>query len=401
MYSVPRGVYRYLQSENARRVFEHLWRYGPITRNQLAELTGLAIPTVSRIIAELIQAGLVQELEPVESQRGRRPTLIAVNPECGYIVGVDLGGTKLIALAINLEARVAARYEARLDPSMRGKENLRPLLIQGIERVIAKSGRLRDQFIGVGVGLPGSIDHASGRIIEASNLAVRDWPVREELETALSLPVCIENDANAAALGELFFGAGRFQHNLIFISLGTGVGMGLVLNEAIFHGDLGQAGEFGHIPMVRDGPPCTCGNRGCLEALAGGWALPQRYQEAKGAEALSSETPRSAAEVFRLARSGDPVAQRVVAEAAEYLGMGIASVLNLLSLRLVVLGGGMVEGNTAFLQAIRKATARYLIPELRGHVRLVPSALGRNAGALGGAALILQQVFSTEERRAP
>ncbi|WP_322799215.1 ROK family transcriptional regulator [Thermoflexus sp.] len=388
-------IHRYLQNENVRQVFEQIWHYGPLTRNQLSQLTGLAIPTVSRITAELIKAGLVQELNSVESQRGRRPTLIAINPECGYIIGVDLGGTKLITLAINLEARVVARHETLLGPSMKGLEAIRQLLIQSIERVIAKSGKLRDQFIGVGAGLPGSIDHSSGRIIEASNLGIRNWPVREELEAALGLPVRIENDANAAALGELFFGAGRFQRNLAFVSLGTGIGLGLILNEVVFHGDLGQAGEFGHIPLVRDGPMCTCGNRGCLEALAGGWALPERYEEAKGQEPTSPESPRSAMEIFRLARSGDPIAQHVIAQAAEYLGMGIASLLNLLSLRLVVFGGGMIEGNPTFLQAIRKAAVRHLIPELRGQVRMVPSALGRNAGALGGAALILQQVFST------
>jgi glucokinase len=381
-----------LQGDSARQVFEVIWHYGPITRNQVAELTGLAIPTVSRITAELLQAGLIREIAHLESQRGRRPTLLTINPDCGYILGLDLGGTKLVTLLINLEARVIARHQVILDEETKGKDALRRLLIHAIEKAITRLGVTRERLIGIGLGVPGSIDHATGMIIEASNLAVKRWPVREELEAALGLPVYVENDANVAALGELFFGAGRMHRNLAVITLGTGVGMGLILNEVIFHGDLGQAGEFGHMVVAREGPPCTCGNRGCLEAFVGGWALPQRYQEA-GGEGVGI-SPLTAAEVFRLARAGDPIAQRVIAEAADYLGMGIASVLNLLSLRLIVLGGGLIEGNAFFVQAIRKATIPRLIPELRGQVRLIPSPLGRNLGALGSAALVLQQVFS-------
>jgi glucokinase len=308
------------------------------------------------------------------------------------VLAIDIGGTKLAAGIVDTEGRILARGEV---PT---------LAAQGLETVLGRIVELGRNLLSrpevadvpvhrVGVGCAGPVDLKAGLVFNPPNLP--GWtrvPLTDHIQRALELPTVLENDANAAALGEFRYGAGRGARSIVYLTVSTGIGGGIILEGKIWHGLKDAAGEIGHMTVCPDGPLCGCGSRGCLEALASGTSIARRAREAvaAGRQTGLSEIPAlTSADVVRLARAGDVVAREVWDSAVRYLGIGVAAVITILAPERVVIGGGVTRAGDFLFQPVREEVRQRvkLVPvEL---VPIVPAALGPDVGILGAAAVAL------------
>ncbi len=309
----------------------------------------------------------------------------------GLTIGVDVGGTKIALGVVDESGQVLDRMREETpatDPD-------------AVESTIAYSVaqlRTRHDVTAVGVGAAGFIDVARATVLLAPNLAWRNEPLRDDLAALIGLPVVVENDANAAAWGEFRFGAGADVDDLVLVTVGTGVGGGIVQDGALYRGAFGVAGEVGHFRVVPGGRLCGCGNRGCWEQYASGTALVRDTQEAAQSRSSEAATLLEMADgsvdqiegtmITRAARDGDPFARRMLAETGRWLGEGIASLASILDPAVVAIGGGVSEAGELLLEPAREAfranlTGRKYRPELE----IRPATLGGDAGLLGAADL--------------
>jgi glucokinase len=316
-------------------------------------------------------------------------------------IGVDLGGTNL-RVAVVEECGTPVEIIGAPTELQRGREHVLGEIADTIRR-LSRKYKTRGRLLGVGVGVPGIIDLDDGIVRSAANLpGWTDYPVRNELETMLGVPVVLENDANCAALGEKWIGAGRDVDDLCMLTLGTGVGGGFVVRGRPWHGVMGMAGEFGHMTVIPDGIPCPCGSRGCLEQYASATAITRLAAEtiAQGKSPqmarLADVDPQfSARAVFESARSGDPAAQAIFESVGLALGIALANLINALNLPLYVVGGGVAAAWEAFCPSLFRELSRRSIVFRAGQPQesrnkrttITPTALKENAGLLGAARL--------------
>ncbi|MFB3815766.1 MAG: ROK family protein [Terriglobales bacterium] len=276
-----------------------------------------------------------------------------------FAIGVDLGGTNLRIAAVNENGDLLEKVTTGTKVAL-GRDAVIAEMTEAIRRLAAQFAGA-DQLLGVGIGVPGIIDASTGMLRESPNLpGWNDYPVRDEIEHRLKAPVMLENDANAAALGEAWLGAARGLPNMCMITLGTGVGGGLVLNRRVWHGMTGMAGELGHIVVDPNGPRCGCGGRGCIEQFASATAVVRMAREAiasgrapKLARAANApDVEFSAKLVHNLAVQGDKPAQEIFASVGRYLGILLAGLINALNLHMYVIGGGVSSAWGAFAPAM-------------------------------------------------
>jgi len=305
------------------------------------------------------------------------------------VIGVDLGGTNLRTALLSTDGEVLdKRSEATL-----GSEGWKSVLARlvkciAFQREIAIDRGMR--VAAVGVGAPGIIQMEKGVVVKSPNFP--DWnnlPLREELEQALMVPVVIENDANAAALGEQWRGAGRGINSMILLTLGTGVGGGIVLNNRIWQGADGMAGEVGHMTLIPEGRQCGCGNRGCLEMYASARGIVQSYQEL---QQVSGKDPSlvTAAQIYQAAREGNSTARNAMNHMGHMLGIGIANLINIFNPQMIVLGGRVKDAWDLFISATHEEIMRRAFQVPAERTDIVPSMLGDDAGMVGAAAVALQ-----------
>ena len=313
------------------------------------------------------------------------------------VIGVDLGGTNLRVALLNSDGVILDKRKEATQASFGWKFI--------VERLVAAISRQREIAVQkgldvktVGVGAPGIILMEKGVVVKSPNFP--DWnnlPLREHLETALHLPVVIENDANAAALGEQWRGAGRGIGSMILLTLGTGVGGGIVLNDKVWHGADGMAGEIGHMTLVPDGRSCTCGNTGCLEMYASARGIVRSYCEELGKTASDTHPALqevTSENVYQAAREGDAVAGRVMKDMGRMLGIGIANLINIFNPQMVVIGGGVKDAWPLFIGATRVEVMKRAFQVPAERTEIVPSLLGDDAGVVGAAAAALQKIES-------
>ncbi len=315
--------------------------------------------------------------------------------EDALALGVDLGATKIEIALVGRDGRIRGRARRPTNPD-KGAAGVIADLVEAVrDEHLATADA---PILGVGVGVAGQVDPATGTVRYGPNLRWREVPLRDELESRLGRPVMVMNDVQAITYGEWTHGAGRGVDDLVCLFVGTGVGGGIVSAGRLVLGASGNAGELGHLVIERDGPPCTCGNRGCLEALTGGWAIARAARERIAADpregapllrlaggALDAVTAETVADAFR---ERSPLAEALVEETGRALGAGLASIANAFNPALLVLGGGVLDGLPELLAiAEREARARALAAASRP-LRIQRSALGADAGAIGAAARI-------------
>ncbi len=360
---------------------------GGISRVEISRQLQLTRAAITEIINDLQAMGVVREVDEPHAG-GRHPIALEINPQLGKVIGVDMGATHLTLLLSDFSAHVLADQEIEININD-GPERVLPLVEAEIERMLAESGTSREEIRAVGVGVPGPVVSAAGTV--GTPPIMRGWdryPIYDRFSKFLGCPISLNNDAELGALGEWAYGAGRGERNLVYVKVGTGIGAGLLLDGQIYRGATGSAGEIGHITIDESGPVCSCGNRGCLEALAGGRAIAQRAIEAVAAgqrtqlALLPTGSVQSRA-VIEAARHGDLLAQTIVAEAGAHLGTAIASLVNLFNPSMVVVGGNVSQIGDLFLEPVRRTVERRSLASVSRAVRITTALLGRRSTGMG------------------
>ena len=323
-----------------------------------------------------------------------------------FIIGVDLGGTKIFAGAVSKDgARTSGMRSIATQPEL-GAEGVVDRMVGLIEGVILdtiqETGATRKDFVGIGVGAPGPLDREKGLVVVAPNLGWRDFPLRDRIGSRLNLPATLDNDANCATVGEFWLGAARGGRNVIGITIGTGIGGGLILNGELYHGSSDVAGEIGHTTIDVNGRHCKCGNYGCLEAYASGPAIATRAREALAREDNASmmtsmvdgQVDRLTAElVYDAAKKGDGLANEIVRDTARYLGAGIATLLNVINPDVVVVAGGVTRAGDALFGPLNTEVRRRAFKPAVQAARIVPAELPGTAGVIGAVATFKMETF--------
>lgn len=302
-----------------------------------------------------------------------------------YSIGIDLGGTNLRAAAFSEDGKMLRKISGRT-PVQEGPAGVIADMVEAAESLRAEFGR--DGLAGIGAGVPGNIDMHKGVVLAWGNVpAFNGYPTRDVLAERLHIPVILENDANAAALGEHWMGAGKGSDDLILLTLGTGVGGGIILDGEILHGHVGMAGELGHMTVVPNGNPCGCGNRGCLEKHASATAVIAMGRLLGFGDATPIDLDRFAVE-------GNERAKAIWASMGEALGIGLATLINVFNARLYLLGGGVSGAWDHFAPAmfaeIERRCATYRLT--KETTKITRATLGGDAGLYGAASLALRQI---------
>lgn len=311
------------------------------------------------------------------------------------VIGVDLGGTNMRVAVLNPDGEVLMKFKEATHASD-GRQRVAARLLEHIRVQAFRAGETGYKVEAVGIGAPGVIDIEKGIVVKSPNFP--DWNnfgLRQWLETELSIPVFIENDANAAALGEQWRGAGRGINSMILITLGTGVGGGLVLNKEIWHGADGMAGEVGHITIIPDGRVCSCGNRGCLETYASARGIVQSYREALDRQGVPMSDQRrgfSSEMIYKAAQDGDGTARAIMEDMGRHLGIGLAGLINIFNPEMIVIGGGVMAAWQLFIDAAKREVMWRAFEVLAKRARIVPAELGDDAGMVGAAATALRRI---------
>ncbi len=307
-----------------------------------------------------------------------------------HAVGIDLGGTFMKGAVVSDDGAIIIKDEIATQ-AQRGAQDVLVRMQAFVRDLAQRAGLTVSDLAGVGIGIPGFIDDASGVAVEVVNMGWKDVSVRPQLIEHLKIPVFMDNDANVAALGEAWVGAGRGRASAFCVTLGTGVGGGIVLDGRVLRGANTMAGEIGHIVMEPGGAQCNCGNRGCLETISSATGVVRLAREAiaAGAQSALQGADFTAEDVFAQAARGDEAATQAVGHAIETLGRGLAVGANLLNPQVIVVGGGMSKAGDALFTPLAKAFSRYVLPRVAEAVVLVPAVLGNEAGVVGAAKLAL------------
>lgn len=399
--TIRTGDRQFIKEVNIALVLNTIRHHAPISRVDIAERTGLGRSTITGIINRLMRDGLVQEIGSAESVSGRKPVLLTFNERALYVVGIKVAPRKATVALLDMDAKVLHTETVALSPSA-DAEQVAAALRQTVESVSGRQGIAVEKLLGVGVVMPGVVNPATGTAVTSYFLGWANFPIRDVLEQAMDMPVYIDNDANAMALAEALYGAGAGYQDLVGMTVGVGIGAGVIIGGRIHRGARFSAGELGHMCVVKDGPLCACGRRGCLEAVAGDAAMVRRARDEVAAG--RSSALRSLVHghpdlitrevVVEAALEGDPVTREILAEAGRWLGLAVGNVVNMLSPSCIVVGGeAALQAGDLILQPMREAMAEVVYPQLSESLAVVPALLGHNAWVQGAAALVLADAF--------
>ena len=403
----------WVRERNLSIVLNYLWEAGgPIARARLTEISGLNKSTIGNLLTPLQAWGFVRETGTQSIGPGRPGALIDLNPDAGRIIGAEIGVDFISVVLADLKANVV--WRRKIDTNGAAKPGQPQVLVQAemiVREAMQQATASGQRVLGIGLGVPGLIDHATGTLLFAPNLGWKDVPLRAMWSAAFGVPVIVENEANAAALGERMLGAGKQTDHFIYLSAGVGLGGGLVIDGKLVGGAGGFAGEIGHMTLVPDGPQCNCGNRGCWETLIGPTAIKERVQQAAALgqtpwllalpEVNGDVTAIRMRHILAAAEQGEVAVLHVLDEVGRYLGIGIASLVNALNPGLVVLGGVLsLAGPYILPRAQQEVNARALAASRAG-VEICLSAFKFDACVMGGVSLIVREILDNPEAWQP
>jgi len=395
-----------VRRSNRAAIFRALHALAPVARVDLARESGLNPGTVTNIVEELLDSGLVRETDrapdhvPVRPRVGRRPVYLEIDPDARFAIGVDLARNAVSAAVVNLEGATIASVR---EPT---GALVSDTLIEQVRHVVRQlldglGPGQRERVVGAGIGAPGALSIRSGRFLPPPSYG--DWneiDLRHEIERAIGMPTTIDNNANTATLAELWFGAGSGMRNFVLLNLGTGVGAGLVLDGDLYRGEHDLAAEIGHVSIAMDGARCACGNSGCLEMYV---SVPRvlaatRAAVETGEPTVLRQPSRSSVgevtldDLFAAAAAGDSLAMRVIGDVARFLAAGIVNIINTLDPEVVFIGRELAAAGDLLLEPVRQEVRRRVLPILRPTVRIEAATLA-NAPVVGAGVLALQEFY--------
>ncbi|MGW6020485.1 ROK family protein [Streptomyces sp. NPDC055099] len=401
-----------LRRENRAAVLQRLYFEGPMSRFSLGPATGLSSGSISNVVAELVAEGWVEEAGSVESDGGRPRTLLRVAPGRGQLIGVDVGETRVRVELFDLSLSELARAERPLTLKGHDVGGITELIRDGIGEVLGAGGVTEEGLLGVGIGVPGIVarDSELGAVVHGQTIGWNAVPLesllrdtgRGEAQLPDSVPYFIDNGAKTLGQAEMWFGAGRGTRNAVVVLFGSGVGACVVTEDL----EQGRALEWGHLTVRVQGRRCRCGSLGCLEAYAGAEALLERWQEAGGRPPEDTDEESALTAMLNAAypegsEAADPTALAVLEETAEYLGAGLADLINLFQPERILVGGwaGLQLGQR-FLSAVKRHIPTYALSYPAGRVAIDLGRLGPDAVTVGAATLPLADFFARGGRRA-
>ena len=396
-----------IPKENVKNLNKHaiidLIRFTPngISRVELARQLNITRAAITSIINDLQKMGMVNEVEG-QYPSGRKPIVLEINPNQGFVVGIDLGATHATILLANYAAHVLCDVEIPVNIE-EGPETVLSLIDTRLRAMLDENGLKVENIKAICLGVPGPVVINCGMVLDPPLMpGWNKFPIENYVKSLWNIPVFLENDAELGAIGEWAYGAGRGEKNLVYIKVGKGIGSGLLLDGQIYHGASGSAGEIGHFTIDENGPMCSCGNRGCLEAMAGGEAVANRAIKIvhKGQRTdLSSIVPIESIQskdVIAAACSGDLISQQILAEAGGHLGTAIASLVNLFNPSMVIIGGGVSQIGDLLLEPIRRTVAKRSLKMANKQLRITTSLLGRRSSGMGAVVQALSLVIHQE-----
>jgi glucokinase-like ROK family protein len=378
---------------------------GRISRSEVSKITGWSKAKASQEIRNLVEKGYLVEVGEGISEGGRKPRLLRINNQLGYIAGIDIGATSLEVALADVTGLILGQQAEPTDVHL-SPESVLGRCSEMLLELIQAQGATADQILGIGVGVPGPVDFARGVLVapplmpEWENFPIRDF-FKKTFNSAF---VVVDNDVNIMALGEQRAGDGAGIDHFIFVKIGTGIGAGIISNGKIHRGSDGSAGDIGHICVDKEGPLCACGNKGCLEAMAAGPAIVSKAVEAarNGTSPALSQMRASNGGVLRpedvnaACREGDPAALDIIRESGKMIGDVLASLVNFFNPSHIFIGGGISNFGNHLLVAIRQAVLQRSLPLATTHLSIKFSRMGSKVGIIGAISLALDYLFVVE-----
>lgn len=369
----------FVKKINQKLLLNEILHHAPISRAKLSERTGLNKSTVSSQVSTLMKEHLVYEIGQGESSGGRRPVLLMFNKRAGYSIGIDVGVDYVNGILTDLEGSIIHDEQLKL-PSSTPDVTVR-ILIELIQQLRSNIPSSPYGLIGIGICIPGLVD-ADEQIVFTPHSKWKNVDLKTSLQDTFQVPVFIENEANAGAYGEKIFGAAKHYDHLIYASIGTGIGIGIIINHHLYRGTNGFSGEMGHMTIDFNGPTCSCGNRGCWELYASEKALFQSLQ--------TDGQPFTYQDIERLAKLNDMKTLNALRNFGFYIGVGLTNVLHTFNPQAVILRNKVIESEQAVLSVIQDEVSSRMDAQFSSRVELLPSSLGQNAPALGMTSLVTE-----------
>jgi glucokinase-like ROK family protein len=400
---LPKGDSAYINRLNKIKVLSLIRDKKEISRAEIVKITGISAPTVTRVVESLIsEEKLVCQVGKGNSNGGRPPIMIQFEGENNFVIGVDLGTTSIRGALSNLNARLISEIEVPTEVDS-GFDNVMKKVSDVIEKLILHPIVKSHRIFGVGMAVAGLINSRNHIVEFSPDFGWIDADISSALKPPFDSPIIFDNVSRVMALGELWYGIGRDIKNFIFINVGYGIGAGIIIDGKPFYGSEGMSGEFGHMTMEMGSTvQCKCGKFGCLEALASGRGIAAAAERElkSGAESAlrnlcGGDFSRLTAEmVFQSAKEGDPLALRIFRKTAEYIGIGIATLIDLFNPQAIIVGGGVSRSGEEFLDQIRESVKTHVIQRHNNFVKIIPATFGADAAVMGSVSLILEKVLT-------
>lgn len=388
---VKKATREQTKCHNSRLVLRTIYEQDLISRADIARRTALSRATVSDVVTELMEEGLVMETGLGPSAGGKPPTLLDVVADARLLVCLDLGNSRLRGALVDLRGHI--RHEESLPLNDRDGETVLAQVYELIDRLAAGTDR---PVLGIGIGTPGLMDVRQGVVRSAVNMDWTDLPLRDLLQDRYDLPAYVVNDSHAAALAEYTFGADGHKPNLVVIKIGRGISAGLVLNGQLHHGDGSGAGEIGHVVVNEEGEICRCGHRGCLETIVSSRAIVRRAQAIAQANPdstlnrLAADPAQITTEIVQRAiADGEPELVALIQETGHYLGIALANLVGALNVQKILVAGTVAQFGGALLIPARETMQARCLAALAADTQIEPASLGTDIVILGAAALVL------------
>ncbi len=387
---MKRGSFDLMKKMNQQIILKLIYNKRAISRAEIAEITGLSPATVTNISKEMLAMDLIKETTRGESRGGRKPVLLEINQKGAYFIGLEWGIAEVRGVLMDLNKRIIAYGEEEVETCELDS------FVELSKKIVSKfynNSIQEDKIYGLGVGVHGMVDPEKGYSLFAPHFKWRDIALKERLEEEFNLPVFIDNDVRVMALAEKWNG----RDNFLFVNTGSGIGAAIVLNGKLHYGRDYSAGEFGHMIVEKDGPLCSCGNNGCMEALISTDRLVRLYDSNITGEISHQDLHSGWIELLEDARKGNSKVLDIIEDATEYLGMGLANLVNLLNPEEIILGGEFVEGADLILPLLQEEVTSKALQIPGRELSIEVTTFGEWVGAIGGATMVLQELFNFKE----
>ena len=396
----------FLKNYNISKILSILRKYELLSRIELSAISSLDKKTITNITKKLLEDKQIEVVELRYEGMGRPKAMLGLRGDYCKCIGLDLGGTYISGVIINFKGEVVCRQNVDIFSEME-PDTLLDISYELINNLLEQAEITMDEVDGIGISIPGFIDKETGLCVLSENIP--EWinvPLQEIFNKKYNKDIYIDNNSRLMALAELWYGKGREVKDFISFDLGLGIGCGIVIDHRIYAGASGKSGEVGHTIVEVDGPLCTCGRHGCIESLASGWALVMQAQEAmkKGVETSLNDIKGTGSaptteDIISAAKSGDEFCIGLLEHAGEYIGIGLANIIDLFNPSLVIINGKLYDNNPVLKESIKKTVNKQTMPQIYSDTKIVGSDIGVMATAIGAATLCLEKCIMKDENK--